>query len=96
MICYHGPKDIIDTYEFDVELITQKPTSMHGSKEIHSGYIYKRVPGKRFDPTACDPLFQNAFALAGKDVEDLHADVQAQLARMQVSGAASRPRRSGS
>ena len=43
LICYHGPKDIIDTYEFNVELIAQRPTSMHGSKEGHMGYIYKRT-----------------------------------------------------
>ena len=43
LICYHGPKDIIHSYEFDVELVTQTPTSMHGSKEGHMGYIYRRT-----------------------------------------------------
>ncbi|CAJ1942064.1 unnamed protein product [Cylindrotheca closterium] len=43
LICYHGPKAIIEDYEFDVELMAQMPTSMHGSKEGHMGYIYKRM-----------------------------------------------------
>lgn len=42
LICYHGPKDIIGEYEFDVELMTQLSTSMHGSKEGHMAYIYRR------------------------------------------------------
>jgi len=42
LICYHGPKAIIEDYEFDVELLAQMPTSMHGSKEGHMGYVYKR------------------------------------------------------
>jgi hypothetical protein len=42
LICYHGPKAIIEDYEFNVELLAQMPTSMHGSKEGHMGYIYKR------------------------------------------------------
>jgi hypothetical protein len=43
LICYHAPKDIIDCYEFDVELVAQTQTSMHGSKEGHMGYIYRRT-----------------------------------------------------
>jgi len=42
LICYHGPRAIIEDYEFDVELLAQIPTSMHGSKEGHTGYVYKR------------------------------------------------------
>lgn len=42
LICHHGPPEIIDFYEFHVEKVTQLPTSMHGSKEKHTGYIYKR------------------------------------------------------
>jgi hypothetical protein len=42
LVCYHGPKDIICSYQFDVDLITQLSTSMHGSKEGHMAYIYKR------------------------------------------------------
>ncbi len=43
LICYHGPKLIIERYGFNVELLVQSPTSMHGSSEVHSGYIYRRV-----------------------------------------------------
>ena len=30
LICYHGPKLIKEKYGFHVELLVQKPTSMHG------------------------------------------------------------------
>lgn len=43
LICYHGPKLMIERYGFNVELIIQSTTSMHGSSENHMGYIYKRV-----------------------------------------------------
>jgi hypothetical protein len=42
LICYHGPRAIIKLFDFHVELIAQLATSMHGSKEHHTGYIYKR------------------------------------------------------
>jgi len=42
LICYHSPKDIIHSYDFDVELVDQEMTAMHGSKERHMGYIYRR------------------------------------------------------
>lgn len=93
LICYHGPKDIIETYEFDVELVTQRQTSMHGSKEGHMGYIYQRKPVKSFDPTACDPLFRSAFAKSRKDATELQLDIQADIDRLQVSGPGTRPRR---
>lgn len=43
LICYHGPKLIIERYGFNVELIVQTPTSMHGSSEVHTGYLYRRI-----------------------------------------------------
>ena len=43
LICYHPPRKIIDLFEFDVELLAQTQTSMHGSKEGHTGYIYRRT-----------------------------------------------------
>lgn len=43
LICYHNARDIVVNYEFDVELVAQTPTSMHGSKEGHTGYVYRRV-----------------------------------------------------
>ena len=46
LICYHAPRLMVDEYGFDVELIVQTNTSMHGSTENHMGYIYKRVASK--------------------------------------------------
>lgn len=43
LVCYHGPRLIIERYGFNVELIVQTQTSMHGSSECHMGYIYRRV-----------------------------------------------------
>ena len=42
LICFHGPKLMIDRYGFKVELLVQTPTKMHGSSEVHTGYVYKR------------------------------------------------------
>ena len=94
LICYHGPKDIIDVYEFDVELIAQKQTSMHGSKEGHMGYIYKRKSDRAFNEQACDPVFKTAFDKAKQSVTELHAIVQQEVGRIQGSGPATRARRS--
>lgn len=67
MICFHGPRSIIDTYEFEVELLAQTPTSMHGSKEVHQGYIYQRKDLRKLDAEAyianapCDNVFQESY-----------------------------------
>jgi Histone methylation protein DOT1 len=47
LICYHGPNHIIHEYDFHVKLLVQTPTSMHGSKEGHMGYIYQRMETAR-------------------------------------------------
>ena len=97
LICYHGPKDIIDTYEFDVELIAQKQTSMHGSKEGHMGYIYKRKSNRAFDQEACDPAFEGAFAKAKQlSVAELRANVEQEVDRLHGTGPSTRARRSRS
>lgn len=94
MICYHGPKDIIETYEFDVELITQKPTSMHGSKEGHTGYIYKRMTRRAFDTEACDPLFKTAFnRVVQTSAAELNMEVGTELDQMQGTGPSTRASR---
>ena len=46
LISFQPPRVLIDKYAFDIELIVQAQTSMHGSSEGHSGYIYKRVMKK--------------------------------------------------
>jgi Histone methylation protein DOT1 len=74
LICYHGPKHILQKYEFDVELIIQMPTSMHGSKEGHMGYIYQRksrIVQKQATPE-CDPYFESALDIVHGDFNQLH------------------------
>jgi hypothetical protein len=64
LICFHPPKAIIERYSFEVELMAQTSTSMHGSSEGHSGYIYKR---RNATPSAvdvvCDDVYLDAFEL---------------------------------
>lgn len=79
LICYHGPKLMIDEYGFDVELITQSSTSMHGSSENHMGYIYKRVKMTKEDKNArtmkCDPLFKKAWDCTRLGLKDVSRHV---------------------
>lgn len=79
LICYHGPKLMVDRYGFNVELLVQKPLSMHGSSEVHTGYIYRRtVEAKKstkcttttFD-VLCDPLFANAWKICRSGLEEV-------------------------
>jgi hypothetical protein len=87
LICYHSPKAIIDDYDFDVELLAQTPTSMHGSKEGHTGYIYRRNPSKKKrESTECDALFQKSWDLVQKGLEPLHEDVSQQFHETMGSG----------
>ncbi|KAL7539077.1 hypothetical protein ACHAXR_009016 [Thalassiosira sp. AJA248-18] len=85
LICYHGPKLMIEDYGFDIELIVQTPTSMHGSAEGHTGYIYRRSEDckpssskscktKQFG-VPCDPLFAKAWEMcrAGLDAVCKHS-----------------------
>lgn len=83
LICFHSPKTIVEDYGFEVELITQAPTSMHGSKEGHTGYLYRRLspaaPSKPSTTLRCDPLFQPAWDLARGSLEHLHEVVSERL-----------------
>jgi len=89
LICYAGPKDIIDCYEFNVELISQVSTSMHGSKENHMGYIYRRTGVKEKSPkekkstldrnVPCDPLFKPSYNLVGRGLKELQREVNRQV-----------------
>jgi len=73
LISYQGPGRIIDCYNFDVVLLARTPISMHGSKEHHTGYIYKR---RNFtsqpDSMLCDPLFRKAWDDVKAGLEHLH------------------------
>jgi len=80
LICYHGPKLMIEDYGFNIELIVQTPTSMHGSSEVHTGYIYKRsknaAPGKSCETKTlgvpCDPLFADAYTISQSGLQSVH------------------------
>jgi hypothetical protein len=94
LICYHGPKDIIQIYEFDAELVAQIPTSMHGSKEGHMGYIYKRkLAVKRVDNHACDPMFVPAWDVVKSGLRELHQHVSKQIADVMGSGRKTRSKK---
>lgn len=43
LISYRPPHRVIFEYEYDVELVDQVPTSMHGSGEVHTCYFYRRT-----------------------------------------------------
>ena len=88
LICYSGPREIIDCYEFDVELLVQTPTSMHGSKESHMGYIYRRTTSNEESEdkkislnsnVACDPLFQPSYDLVKSGLKELEREVDRQF-----------------
>ena len=87
LICYHGPKLMVERYGFHVELIVQAPTSMHGSSEIHTGYIYQRTgqkqkPGKGLPlvfGVPCDPLFADAWKSTKRDMDNIYRDVNRQV-----------------
>lgn len=94
LICYHGPKNLIDDYGFDVELITQAPTSMHGSKEGHMGYLYRRSRSVTMSsPPKCDMVFQRAFSLTKSTLNDVKADVEATMDELMTSKRPSRASR---
>jgi hypothetical protein len=93
LICYHGPRDIIKEYEFDVELVTQTTTSMHGSKEGHMAYIYQRVPLKSVESQPCDPLFSSAWEKVQGGLETLRSEVTAKVEEKMSSGSTTRSSR---
>lgn len=75
LICYHSPSDIIDKYGFNVKLVVQAPTSMHGSSEGHMGYIYERIGEKPARSDRCDPLFQDGWVAVKGGLEVLDEEV---------------------
>jgi hypothetical protein len=71
---------MIVEYEFELELIKQLPTSMHGSKEGHMAYIYRRSPMKPFDREKCDYVFRAAWeSVKGDSLESLKLSVAESL-----------------
>jgi hypothetical protein len=43
LVSYRPPHRVIHEYAYDVELVDQCPTSMHGSGESHMCYFYRRL-----------------------------------------------------
>lgn len=94
LICYHSPKDIVHSYEFDAELIAQMQTSMHGSKEGHMGYIYKRTTSNRKSQRpSCDPLFKESLDLVNNGLFELQRNVAVQFEETMEGGRRTRSRR---
>jgi hypothetical protein len=100
LICYHGPKDIIKNYEFDVELLAQTQTSMHGSKEGHMGYIYKRKTAAVVstfttgeEEIRCDALFADSWNLVKSGLEPLRQAVTAEMDENMGTGTRTRSSR---
>ncbi|EWM22673.1 hypothetical protein Naga_100023g16 [Nannochloropsis gaditana] len=82
LICYHGPKLIVDRYGFDVTLISQVQTSMHGSSEGHTAYCYKRTKTKRrsLKVSPVDALFKEGLDMIREgSLESLHAWVKQKM-----------------
>ena len=96
LVCYHGPKDIIHSYNFNVELLTQIPTSMHGSKEGHMGYIYQRTGATNVGSLKCDPAFEKAFHTVNEGIESITSCMDSAVGEMMKSGPSSRASRRSS
>jgi hypothetical protein len=72
---------MVEKYGFDIVLIIQTHTSMHGSAEGHTGYIYRRnndieqgkaaVCKTRCYGVPCDPLFVKAWETCRGGLEKL-------------------------
>jgi len=95
LVCYHGPKLMIDRYGFDVELIIQTNTSMHGSSEGHMGYLYKRIKMKKESKRVkCDDLFADAWSQTKLGVNSLSSFVEEKVNDEMGSSIARRTRSS--
>ena len=105
MICYHAPRHMIDDYDFDVELIYQATTSMHGSTENHMGYLYRRgskTSKKKGVAKAvaslpkdvpCDPLFAGPWKLIRSGFSKHRNEVRKQFLENQETGRPKRTRK---
>lgn len=95
LICYHSPSDIIDRYCFDVKLVVQAPTSMHGSSEGHMGYIYQRSTGNTSamtDLPRCDPLFKSGWDAVKGGLDVLEREVEVKMQESCHNGRLTRSR----
>lgn len=95
LICFHPPRIIIERYGFDVDLITQTPTSMHGSSEGHTGYLYKRqnLTTSPSGKVSCDPLYHDAYELVKSGPELLYNNVVTRVDKELYSGRVTRAKK---
>jgi len=94
LICYHGPKLMVERYKFEVELVTQLTTSMYGSSENHMGYIYRRTKEKQMPKrTPCDPLYRNAWELVDRGLEEVSDQVKNEIKSYLEMGRPTRTRK---
>jgi hypothetical protein len=65
LICFHAPKDVIDKYQLNVEVLAQKQAAMHGSNQKHTAYVYRRKnQSKRStEKMTIDPLFAEGIEI---------------------------------
>jgi hypothetical protein len=74
LICYHPPTIIINHYDFHVVLLCQHNTTMHGSGENHTGYIYERSykPDNHSPDIRTDPMFTDSWNLVKSGFNNLY------------------------
>lgn len=80
LVSYHTPHKIIHEYGFEVEYVAQTATTMHGSLEGHTAYLYKRKspPSDEVKITTtcfgvpCDPLFEDAWKLCKSGADNVN------------------------
>ena len=73
LICYHPPAIMIVRYKFDIILLCQQNTTMHGSGENHTGYIYARAI-KTENPSPdilCDPMFIDSWNIVRNGIHTI-------------------------
>jgi len=71
-VSFHKPKEIIEDYEFPVELIGHVSTSMHGSSEGHKCYIYRHKRYKDIHTFSQDKMLLERDGNVAKVLEDLN------------------------
>ena len=75
------PRRIEQDYNFEVKLKHKIPTTMHGSSEGHTAYIYKACRPDHTDSleAPCDTLFAEGIALLRGPPSNLFADARKRL-----------------
>ena len=86
LICYHPPAIMIVRYKFDIILMCQQNTTMHGSGENHTGYIYRRTiimnnPSSDFP---IDPIFMESWNIVNSGLHTIN-DVVCRTIALEVN-----------